>query len=169
MYSQVLGGTGSRSLNSAYRRLSCIGRLSVDVRQQQHLAALLATNQPSLETAPLAPHGDEPSKGAQNKTCLTLTWLAICGQRAYLPRGKKNERKKKTASLKVACWNNYDMQDCENHPEQRSALIARELVRLDIDTTALSEVHFAEQRSRTENGAGLGRTRMSTASLGLAS
>ena len=37
---QVLDGTGSRSLNFACRRLSCIGRLSVDLRQQHHSAAL---------------------------------------------------------------------------------------------------------------------------------
>ena len=74
---QVLDGTGSRSLNSTCRRLSCIGRLSVNLRQQRHSAALWATNQPSLGTA-----------------CLTPTWLASRGQRASLPSGKKNERKK---------------------------------------------------------------------------
>ena len=34
---QVLDGTGSRSLNSAYRQLSCIGRLSVDRGQHELL------------------------------------------------------------------------------------------------------------------------------------
>ena len=100
---QVLDGFGSRSLNSAGRRLSCIGRLSVDLRQQQHSAVLLATKQPSLGTALLAPHGDGPRKGGLNKACLTPTWFAIRGQRASLPSGKKNERKKKTANLEVAC------------------------------------------------------------------
>ena len=99
---QVLDGFGSRSLNSAGRRLSCIGRLSVDLRQQQHSAALLATKQPSLGTALLAPHGDIPRKGGVNKACFTPTWLANRGQWASLPSGKKNERKKKTTNLKVA-------------------------------------------------------------------
>ena len=108
---QVLDGTGSRSLNSACRRLSCIGRFSVDLRQQQHSAALWATKQPSLGTALLAPHGDGPTKGGLNKAFLTPPWLVSRGQRASLPSGKKNERKKKTANLKVARWNVRTMQD----------------------------------------------------------
>ena len=77
---QVLDGTGSRSLNSACRRLSCIGRLSVDLRQQQHSAALWTTQQPSSGRALLAPHGSGPRKGGLNKACLTLTWLASRGK-----------------------------------------------------------------------------------------
>ena len=69
----VLDGTGSRSLNSARGRLSCIRRLSVDLRQQQHSAALWATKQSSLGTALPAPHGDGPRKGGVSKACLTLT------------------------------------------------------------------------------------------------
>ena len=46
------------------------------------------------------------------------------------------------------------MQDSEDHPQQRSALVARELARLDIDIAALSEVRFAEQGSLREDGAG---------------
>ena len=65
--------------------------------------ACAATKQPSLGTALLAPHGDGPIKGGLNKACLTPTWFAIRGQRASLPSGKKNERKKKTANLEVAC------------------------------------------------------------------
>ena len=148
---QVLDGTGSRSLNSACRRLSCIGRLSVDLRQQQHSAALWATKQPSLGTALLAPHGDEPRNGGLNKACLTPTWLASRGQRASLPSGKENERKKKIADLKGASWNVRTMQDSEYHPQLRSALVARELARLDIDIAALSEVRSEEQGSLRED------------------
>ena len=46
------------------------------------------------------------------------------------------------------------MQDSEDRPQRRSALVARELARLDIDIAALSEVHFAKQSSLLENGAG---------------
>ena len=67
-----------------------------------------------------------------NKACFTLTCLASHGQRASLPSGKKNERKKKTANLIVACWNVRTMQDSDDRPERRSALVARELARLDI-------------------------------------
>ena len=150
---QVQDGTGSRSLNSACKRLSCIGHLSVDLRQQQRSAALWATKQPSLGTALLAPHGDGPTKGGLNKAC--LTWLASSGSWASLPSSKKkSERKKKTANLKVACWKIRTMQDSEYRPQRRSALVARELARLDIDSTALSEIRFAEQGSLTERVAG---------------
>ena len=43
------------------------------------------------------------------------------------------------------------MQDSENHPQRRSAPVARVL---DSDTAALSEVRFAEQGSLREDGAG---------------
>ena len=96
---QVLDGTESRSFNSACRRLSCVSRLSVDLRQQRHSAALWATKKPSLGTALLAPHGDGPRKGGLNKAYLTLTWLASNGQRASLPCGiKTKERKRQQAS-----------------------------------------------------------------------
>ena len=46
------------------------------------------------------------------------------------------------------------MQDSEDRPQRRSALVAWELARLDIDIAALSEVRFAEQGSLREDGAG---------------
>ena len=158
------------SLNSACRRLSCNGRLSVDLRQQQHSAALWATKQPSLGTALLAPHGDGPRKGGLNKACLTPTWLASCGQQASLPSGKKNERKKKTANLKVACWNVHTMQDSEDRPQRRSALVAKELARLDIISLpsakyALRNKGPAGKMERAIPSSVLGRTRTSATSL----
>ena len=140
---QVLDGTG--------RRLSCIGRLSVDLRQQQHSTALWATKQPSLGTALLR---DGPRKGGLSKVCLSPTWCASRGQRASLPNGKKNERKKQTANLKAASWNICTMQDSEDRPQQHSVLMAKDLAQLDIDITALSEARFVEQGSLEEDGAG---------------
>ena len=46
------------------------------------------------------------------------------------------------------------MQDSEDRPQRRSALVAMELTPMDIDITALGEVGFAEQGSLTEDGAG---------------
>ena len=46
------------------------------------------------------------------------------------------------------------MQDSEDRPQRRSALVTRELARLDTDIAALSEVRFAEQGCLRENGAG---------------
>ena len=71
--------------------------------------------------------------------------MASRGQRASLPSSKKNEREKKTANLELACWNVRTMQDSEDRPQRRSALVVRELPRLDIDIAALSEKRFAEQ------------------------
>ena len=118
------------------------------------VAALWATKQPSLGTALLVPHGDGPRKGGLSKVCLSPTWCASRGQRASLPNGKKNERKKKTANLKGACWNIRTMQDSEDRPQRRPSLVARELARLDIDIAALSEVRFAGQGSLRADGAG---------------
>ena len=46
------------------------------------------------------------------------------------------------------------MQYSDDRPQRRSALVARELARLDTDIAALSEVRFAEQGSLREDGAG---------------
>ena len=45
------------------------------------------------------------------------------------------------------------MQDAEDRPQRSSALVARELARLDIDIAPLSEVRFAEQGPLSEDGA----------------
>ena len=46
------------------------------------------------------------------------------------------------------------MQDSEDRPQLRSALVAREVARLDFDIAALNEERFAEQGSLTVDGAG---------------
>ena len=46
------------------------------------------------------------------------------------------------------------MQDSEDRPQRRLALVARELAQLHIDIVALSEVRFVEQGSFREDGAG---------------
>ena len=46
------------------------------------------------------------------------------------------------------------MQDSEDHPQQRSALVARELAWLDINTAALSKVCFARKGSLMQDGTG---------------
>ena len=58
--------------------------------------------------------------------------------------------------MKIACWNVHTKLDLDDNdrPQRRSALMARELSRLDIDIAALSEVHFAEEGSLLEHGAG---------------
>ena len=103
----------------------------------------------SLGKALLAPRGDGPREVGIHRTCFTLTLLASRGQRASPPSGKKNnERKQKTASLKVAWWNIGIMKKFEDCPQRRSTLVARELARLDIDIAA-----FAKRRPLAEDGA----------------
>jgi len=58
--------------------------------------------------------------------------------------------------LKVACWNIRPMLDWadSSRPERRSALVAHELSRLDVDIAALSKVRFPEEGCLKEQGAG---------------
>ncbi|XP_050164941.1 craniofacial development protein 2-like [Myiozetetes cayanensis] len=58
--------------------------------------------------------------------------------------------------LTLACWNIRTMLDTakSGHPECRSALIAHELSRLNINIAALSEVRLHEEGSLREHGAG---------------
>jgi len=58
--------------------------------------------------------------------------------------------------MKIACWNVRTMLDSDDNdrPQRRSALVAREFSRLDIDIAALNEVRFAEEGSLVEHGAG---------------
>ena len=64
--------------------------------------------------------------------------------------------KKSKQVMNVACWNVRTMIDKadSSRPERRSALVAHELSRLNIDIAALSEVRFADAGSLKEHGAG---------------
>ena len=46
------------------------------------------------------------------------------------------------------------LRDSEDRSQRRSALVTREVARLDIDIAALSELRFAEQGFLREDGAG---------------
>lgn len=80
------------------------------------------------------------------------TRLAHRCQRVISPRGAKQRKK----CLKIACWNVRTMLDSDDsdRPRRRSALVARELSRLDVDIAALSEVRFAKEGSLVKHGAG---------------
>ena len=87
----------------------------------------------------------------------SLDWLAaVNGHLLQAVRKQPNQqtKKKKTASLKVACWNIRTMQDSGDRPQRRSAFVAGKLARLDIDIAPLIEVRFARQGSLTEDEAG---------------
>ena len=65
------------------------------------------------------------------------------------------ENRKKT-HLKLACWNVRTIMDTDNNnrPERRSALVARELDKLQVDIATVSEVRYADQWSLVEQDAG---------------
>ncbi|KAK0061034.1 craniofacial development protein 2 [Biomphalaria pfeifferi] len=56
--------------------------------------------------------------------------------------------------LKVACCNVRTLQDSNKSefPQRKSAVVALELARLDVDIATLSEVRLASQGSLTERG-----------------
>ena len=63
---------------------------------------------------------------------------------------------KGATGLNLACWNIRTMLDKaeSNRPQRRSALVAHELSRLNIDIAALSEIRFPNTGSLKEQGAG---------------
>ena len=69
-------------------------------------------------------------------------------QRKSLPKDYKG--------LKVACWNIRTMLDLSDssRPERRSALVAHDLSRLDVDIAAFSKVRFPEESCLKEQCAG---------------
>jgi exonuclease III len=69
--------------------------------------------------------------------------------------GRKNT--KKILPFKIATWNVRTLLDRDagtNRPQRRTALVAAELKRYDIDIAALSETRFSEDGSVTEEGEG---------------
>ena len=86
------------------------------------------------------------------------------GQRASSKCGRNTSKVKRRIQhalksgnrLKLACWNVRTMLDScnSNRPERRSALIAHDLARLNIDIVALSEIRFSEEGCLREHGAG---------------
>ena len=69
--------------------------------------------------------------------------------RPYLPSTVKNQLGRKTKKLTVAQWNVRTLLDREvaNRPERRTALVAMELAKYNIDIAALCETRFSESGS----------------------
>ena len=64
---------------------------------------------------------------------------------------KKKKKTKKTNKLNVATWNVRTMLDCDSQPEQRTALISKELARYTIDIAALQETRLEWQQQIQES------------------
>ena len=86
----------------------------------------------------------------------------LCTNLAGLPRSAgiqfcgRKKRKNEQLKLTIATWNVRTLQDNKNNVnlERRSAVIARELKRCNIDIAALTETYLSGQRSFEEVGAG---------------
>jgi len=139
----------------ARRRLWYDGRWCLGLGRQIPPAAARATKQPLLGFTLLTSHEEGPRKGGLNIVRCMLTptgnharWASLyCSQRSYTPTSK---------TLWFATWNVRTLLDNEdsNRPARRTALVAAELGRYDIDIAALSETHLADEGSLTEDGGG---------------
>ena len=100
-------------------------------------------------------HGERARKGAPNIAHFTLPWLACRGQRGPHSRGRKTKKAKKM-QLKVATWNIRTLLDRNDsdRPQRRTALIASELARYNVDIVALSETRLAGEGELCERGQG---------------
>ena len=58
--------------------------------------------------------------------------------------------------MNICCWNIQTLLDKvdSGRPEKRSAIVARDLARYDIDIAALSETRLADEGARKEVGGG---------------
>ena len=63
-------------------------------------------------------------------------------------------RKKKMKMFKIGCWNIRTLQDNGSNLERRTAIIALELSRYDLDIVALSETRFADEGQLKELSGG---------------
>ena len=109
-----------------------------------------------FKDALLAPHGEGPRKGGLKKARLFRHPVGLPRPTGIFTCGQKPKQKLKTKKFYVACWNVRTLLDLPNSncPERRSALVAQELSRLNIDIAALSEVRFSDEGSLKESGGG---------------
>lgn len=111
------------------------------------------TEQAFLGCPLLAPNGEAPRKCGVNIGCFTSRCL---GNRAQGRQQLRGRTKKKT--LKFACWNVRTLMDRtdtgSDRPERRTAIVARELGRYDIDIAALCETRFVDEGQLCEIGGG---------------
>ena len=85
------------------------------------------------------------------------TGILLCGRNVMKAKMKSSiDNRVNSKNVKLACWNVRTLLDnnTSNRPQRRSALLAHELRRLDVDIAALSEVRLLEQGSLIEHSAG---------------
>ena len=93
---------------------------------------------------------------------ISMPWLMVCsfsGKNTHTKAATAKKCKIKyiaSMNLKFACWNIRTLLDnnSDKRPERRTALLASELKRYDIDIVALSETRLANEGQVTEVKAG---------------
>ena len=113
------------------------------------------SEQPSLGTALLPPHGEGSGKGDLNKAC-SFHPAGSPRSAGHPICGRNNKEKKRKHHLVIGAWNVRTLldRDSTTRPERRTALVAHELARYNIDIAALSETRFAGTGEITEHGQG---------------
>lgn len=104
---------------------------------------------------------EDARKGPSNIVCLTklvrLLWLTTFHVSRNNPNRIQSKRyAKERYKINICCWNVRTLLDLPSSkcPEQRTALVSRELGRLNIDIAALSETRLAEEDQLIEKGPG---------------
>ncbi|CAH8456273.1 unnamed protein product [Dicrocoelium dendriticum] len=148
--------------NSTPRRRSSSSNIGVGVTSsrthcrlsKRHLTSIDHLLVPRFHNTPRSsvqiPFSTEPIFSSQTPNEANPTISPPSRSRAT--RGRRPARQ----TLKVGCWNVRTLHDRDtNHrPMRRTALVAMELARYDIDIAALSETRLADQGKLREDGAG---------------
>ncbi|XP_053863859.1 LOW QUALITY PROTEIN: uncharacterized protein LOC128825397 [Malaclemys terrapin pileata] len=87
--------------------------------------------------------------------CFTLPWPAYRGWRGSHKSGR-TKTKLRVTPITIGTWNVHTLLDniTADRPERRTALVARELARYNIDIAALSETRLANEGQLSESGGG---------------
>ncbi len=106
----------------------------------------LTTEQPYLGSTLLTLNGEGARKGALKIACSTPTCSGNRARGAHVTRGQNRK-------MKIGCWNVRTLLDFgrTDRPERRTAIVARELARLNLDIVALAETRFPDEGSLREN------------------
>ena len=96
---------------------------------------------------------EDAKKGASNIVCLTKLVRLLRLTAVHWSRNKPNRIQSKTYAkerykINICCWNVRTLLDLPSskRPERRTALVSRELGRLNIDIAALSDTRLAEDQ-----------------------
>ena len=126
------------------------------LRQGCSAAATWVTEQPYLGL-----HCSHPSMGRGYKMCLKhclphLLWPAHHSWWRSQIHSQTQRKNSKVVLLVLGTWNVWTLlnNNHADHPERRTALVAKEINRYGIQIAALSETHFTGEDHLTEHGSG---------------